>query len=257
MPSRNRIGDGAARMIHTALLVVLGAFLAALLRGFTGFGFVMAAVPLLSLALPPTRVVPLAILLQIEVGLIDIPVAVRLCDWRSLAWLAPGMVLGTPLGLLVLTSLSTGNARLAIGLLIAGSVAVLACGVRLPERPSRWLTLGVGMVSGTMSGLAGMSGPPVVAYLLALPHSTAVVRASAIVFFVITASVALVPMTGEGLVNERLLVFAVIAFPTLFAGARAGAWGFRRTTPRQHRATALVVLSLLALMLILRGLAQT
>ena len=157
-------------MIHTALFVMLGAFLAALLRGFTGFGFVMAAVPLLSLGLPPTRVVPLAILMQIEVGLIDLPVAMRLCDWRSLAWLAPGMVLGTPLGLLVLTSLSAGRARLAIGLLIAGSVAVLAYGVRLPERPSRWLTLGVGMVSGTMSGLAGISGPPVVAYLLALPH---------------------------------------------------------------------------------------
>jgi uncharacterized protein len=242
-------------MIHTALFAVPGAFLAALLRGFTGFGFVMAAVPLLSLALPPTAVVPLALLLQIEVGLLDLPGAVGLCDWRSLAWLAPGMLLGTPLGVLVLLGLSEDRARLAIGLLIAGSVAVLARGVHLPERPSRWLAIGVGVVSGTMNGMAGMAGPPVVAYLLALPHSTAVVRASAIVFFVLTASSALLLMAGEGLIDWRLLVVAAIALPALFAGARLGAWGFRRTRPRQHRATALAVLSLLAASLILRGLA--
>lgn len=254
--ARNRTRDGASRMIHTALFVVLGAFLAALLRGFTGFGFVMAVVPLLGLMLPPARVVPLAILLQAEIGLIDLPAAVRLCDWHSLAWLVPGLLLGTPLGLLVLTSLSADRARLAIGLLIGASVVLLARGVRMAERPSRWLTLGVGVVSGTMNGLAGIAGPPVVAYLLALPHSTAVVRASAIVFFMITASVALATMTGEGLIDRRLLVLAIVAVPALFAGARIGAWGFRRTSPRQHRATALGVLSVLAVMLILRGLAH-
>ena len=243
-------------MIHAALYAVLGAFLAALLRGFTGFGFVMAAVPLLSLALPPTQVVPLAILLQIEVGLMDLPSAVRLCDWRSLLWLVPGMVLGTPLGLLVLTSLSPNGARLAIGLLIAASVATLIRGLRLPEQPSRWVTLGVGVVSGTMNGLAGMSGPPVVAYLLALPHSTAVVRASAIVFFVMTASVALVPMADRGLVTRQELIWSVLAVPALFLGARIGAWGFRRTQPHLHRATALAVLSVLALTLIVRALAH-
>jgi uncharacterized protein len=243
-------------MIHAALYAVLGAFLAALLRGFTGFGFVMAAVPLLSLALPPREVVPLAILLQIEVGLMDLPSAVRLCDWRALLWLVPGMVLGTPLGLLVLTSLSPNGARLMIGLLIAGSVAVLARGLRLPERPSRWLTLGVGMVSGTMNGMAGISGPPVVAYLLARPISTAAVRASAIVFFVMTASVALVPMAGKGMVTRVELIWSLAAVPALFLGARLGAWGFRRTTPRHHRATALIVLSVLAVSLIVRALAH-
>lgn len=241
-------------MIHTALYMVLGAFLAALLRGFTGFGFVMAAVPLLSLALPPTEVVPLAILLQFEIGLIDLPGAVRLCDRRSLLWLAPGMVVGTPLGLLVLTSLSANQARLAIGLLIATSVTVLARGVRLPARPARWLTVGVGVVSGTMNGLAGMAGPPVVAYLLALPHSTAVVRASAIVFFVMTASVALTQMTGQGLITRQELIWSAAGLPAMFLGTRLGAWGFRRTSPRQHRVTALSVLSTLALMLILRAL---
>ena len=243
-------------MIATALFIVPGAFLAALLRGFTGFGFMMAAVPLLSLALPPTQVVPLAILLQLEVGLMDLPGAVRLCDWRSLRWLAPGILLGTPLGLLALTNLSVNGARLAIGLLIASAVLLLSRGLRLAEHPSRWVTFGVGVVSGTMSGLSGISGPPVMTYLLALPHSTAVVRASAIVFFAMTSSVALALMMEKGLVTRPELIWSGLALPALIAGARIGLWGFRRTHPRHHRATALTVLSVLALTLILRALAH-
>ncbi|HTC08195.1 MAG TPA: hypothetical protein VK726_05405 [Acetobacteraceae bacterium] len=65
--------------------VVLSAFCAALLRGFTEFGFAIAAVPLLSLGLPPAQVVPLSALLQILASLIDL----RTTDWRSLAWLSP------------------------------------------------------------------------------------------------------------------------------------------------------------------------
>ena len=45
-------------MAETLIIAVFGVFAASLLRGFTGFGFGIAAVPLLSLALPPTKAVP-------------------------------------------------------------------------------------------------------------------------------------------------------------------------------------------------------
>ena len=241
-------------MLHLLPLIALGAFCAALLRGFTGFGFVMAAVPLLSLVLPPTRVVPLAVLLQIEVGLLDLRSAARIADWRSLRWLAPGMLVGTPIGIMALTRLSEGGARLAIGGLIIGSVIALGRGLHLPPHPPRWVTIVVGVISGTMNGLAGMSGPPVFAYLLALPNSTAVVRASSIVFFVGTATVAAVPMAAHGLIDITVLIWSAVSLPALFIGTRLGAWGFRRTTPRIHRACAFTVLLGLAALLILRGL---
>jgi len=239
---------------YTVLYVVAGSFLAATLRGFAGFGFVMSAVPLLGLGLPPAQVVPLALLLQVEISAIGMREALRLCDWRSLLWLLPGMVVGTPLGVAMLAGLSARDARLAIGALIAAAVAVLAKGVRLRPDPSPAVAVGAGVVSGVMNGLAGMSGPPVVAYLLALPHGTGVVRATSIVFFMLTAAFALVPMTAHGLVGKTTLIWAAIALPALFLGARIGAWGFRRTTPRTHRLSALVVLSALAVGLMLRGL---
>jgi uncharacterized membrane protein YfcA len=124
-------------MLVTLLFVVLSAFCAALLRGFTGFGFAIAAVPLLSLGLPPAQVVPLSVLLQILASLIDLRTAARTTDWRSLAWLSPGLVVGTPLGLMLLTRLSARHARLMFGLPIIGSALLLGRGLRLPPHPAR------------------------------------------------------------------------------------------------------------------------
>src|ERR1017187_5681594 len=128
--------QGAARMLVTFLFVVFSAFLAALLRGFTGFGFAIAAVPLLSLVLPPARVVPLTVMLQVLASLVDLRAASRITDWRSMGWLTPGMVVGTPLGLFLLTRLSANDARLTIGVLILGSAMLLGRGLRLPARPA-------------------------------------------------------------------------------------------------------------------------
>src|ERR1700678_1113203 len=100
--------DGSLMVVST-LTVVLGAFLAALLRGFTGFGFAIAAVPVLSLVLPPTRVVPLTVVLQLLASMVDFRAASRITDWRSLMWLSPGMMVGTPLGLWLLTRLSANE----------------------------------------------------------------------------------------------------------------------------------------------------
>lgn len=240
-------------MLTTLLFVVLSAFCAALLRGFTGFGFAIAAVPLLSLGLPPAQVVPLAVLMQLLASLTDLRTASRITDWRSLIWLSPGLVIGTPLGLLALTRLSAQHARLTFGAIILGSVFLLGRGFRLPANPPRRVIGAVGLATGLMNGLAAVPGPPVVALLMALPHSATVVRASALVFFTFTAGVAIVPLTIAGLIDRHMLLFALISWPVLLLGTRLGGWGFRRAKPHHHRRVALSVLTVLATVLIVRS----
>jgi uncharacterized membrane protein YfcA len=241
-------------MVVTLLFVVFSAFLAALLRGFTGFGFAIAAVPLFSLVLAPTRVVALAVILQVLASAIDLRAASRITDWRSMLWLSPGMVAGTPIGLFLLTLLSANEARLTIGVLILVSVVVLGRGLRLPARPATWAIGLVGVVSGVMNGIAAMSGPPVVAYLMALPHSATVVRATSLVFFTFTAIVAIVPLAIAGLIDRETLLLSLLAWPVLLVGSQLGAKAFHHARPQYHRRIALTVLSGLALVLIARAL---
>ena len=238
----------------TSLLIAApGIFLASLLRGFTGFGFGLAAVPLLSLALPPARVVPLVVLLQVTVALSDLRPAWRACDRRAIGELIPGLILGVPVGLAILTWLPPNPVRLAIGVVIGFSVLLLWRGVRLPSRPSRSLTMGVGAVSGTISGLASMGGPPIVVYLIAKGHDVATVRATSSVYFMISGLISGCLMLGKGMLDAELLVWTGVALPLLFLGSWIGTLGFRRTEARHHRLVALSVLAMLSATLIVRA----
>lgn len=243
-------------MINTLLVVLFGVLAASVLRGFTGFGFGLAAVPLLSLALPPAEVVPFVVVLQVVVGVGGLRAAWKHCDWRAIGGLMPGLVVGIPIGLLILTQLSPNPVRLVIGFVIAGSVVLLAKGVRLPGRPSAGTTIGVGLVSGVISGLASMGGPPIVVYLLALGRDAATVRATSIVFFMLSGMTSMVPMSFGGLIGRDVLTWAAASVPVLFGGTWLGTWAFHRAKPHHHRMTALIVLSVLAAVLIGRSLSQ-
>jgi uncharacterized membrane protein YfcA len=244
----------AAKMVQTLLIAVIGVFAASLLRGFTGFGFGLAAVPLVSLALPPAKVVPFVVVLQVIVGVSGVRQAWPLCDWRAVRGLCPGLVLGVPIGLLVLTVFRPNRVRLAIGFAIIASVLVLWRGFRLSSRPSRALAVAIGFVAGVMSGLGSMGGPPIVVYLLALSHEAAVVRATSIVYFMLAAILSLPLLSLKGLIDREILLWALASVPVLLAGNYVGNWGFRRSRPHHHRLTALVLLSVLAVLLIARGL---
>jgi uncharacterized membrane protein YfcA len=235
------------------LIVVFGVFAASVLRGFTGFGFGLSAVPLLSLALPPTKVVPFVTVLQMFVGVAGLRAAWGITDWRAVLGLGPGLVLGVPIGLLALTEFSPNHVRLVIGVLIAASVVVLWRHTRLPPRPSRGVTIAFGLVSGVMNGLASMGGPPVVIYLLALSREAAVVRASSIVYFLFAAIVTTIPMAAKGLVDLEVLEWSVASIPMLIVGSALGSWGFGHARPHHHRLIALLVLGALAMVLIGRA----
>ena len=234
--------------------VLFGVFAAAILRGFTGFGFGLAAVPLLSIALPPAEVVPFVVVLQVVVGLGGLRSSWAQCDWRSIRRLVPGLLLGIPLGIMALSVLPANPVRLAIGLIVAASVLLLWRGARLSPRPSRLLTGSVGLLSGIVSGLASMGGPPIVVYLLALGHAPIVVRATSMVFFMLSGMTSMVPMAATGLIDRQTLVWTAVSAPVLFLGSWIGNWGFHRARPHHHRATALIVLSILSIILIGRSL---
>ena len=241
-------------MIYSLAVTIAGILAASVLRGFTGFGFGLAAVPLLSLALPPAQVVPLVVTLQVVIGIAGLHTASKECDWKAVGLLTPGLLAGIPIGLLILTTLPANPVRLVIGLIIAMSVWLIQRGLRLPPNPSRLIGFGIGLVSGIVSGLASMGGPPVVVFLLALGHSASRMRATTIVYFMLSGCVSLIPMTMRGLITRDILIWTVVTLPVLFGGSRLGTWAFHKARPKHHRMVALVTLSALSAMLIGRAL---
>jgi uncharacterized protein len=241
-------------MIYSLFAAMAGVLFASILRGFTGFGFGLASVPLLSLVLPPAEVVPLVVTLQVVIGLGGIRAAWRHCDWRAVWALVPGLVCGVPIGLVILTLLPPNPVRFTIGAVIAFSVWLIQRGVRMPPNPSWIVSSLVGLVSGVVSGLASMGGPPVVVYMLALGHTATRMRATAIIYFMLAGVVSFIPMAATGLITRDILVWTAASLPVLFVGSRVGTWAFHRAKPHHHRMVALATLSVLAILLTGRAL---
>jgi uncharacterized membrane protein YfcA len=86
---------------------------------------------------------------------------------------------------------------------------------------------------------------------MALGHSAHRVRATAMVYFMLTGCVAMVPMAARGTVTGDTLAWsAASSLPVLFGGSWLGSLAFRYPKPRHHRLTALITLSTLAVILI-------
>lgn len=132
-------------------------FLAGLLRGFTGLGFSLSVVLLLSLIVPPSQAVPMVLLLQLLVSVAGLRDVVRLGDWRPVWVLALGAAVAIPLGTWGLVHLQAGPIRLVIAAIVVTGAAVLAGGFRLAVAPTGAGALSFGMAAGLFNGLAGIA----------------------------------------------------------------------------------------------------
>lgn len=242
-------GLGGADLSAGAVAVaVAGVLLGAVLRGFTGFGLPLAAVPAMTLVLAPAVAIPAMLLLQILATLQALPGIYRAIHWPALTWLVVGSLAGIPVGTMLLALLPPDEMRLFIGLAMLVAVVVLWRGFRFAHMPGVPARLGVGALAGVMSGAAAMPGPPVVVFFLASPASAAVSRASLQIFFMVTALISLGLATVSGLVTWTTLVLALVLTPALALGSWAGEWLFRRTEGSNYRPAALAVLLVIGAM---------
>ena len=229
---------------------------ASLLRGFTGFGFALAAVPLASLVLPPRPVVTAALLMQTAIGLRDCVAERHLADRLAVLRLTLGALGGTPIGLWALTALPSAAVHLALGTLVALAVVVTW---RPPSRRGvprpAWAML-AGFSSGVCNGLAAMSGPPAIFYFLAFEPNRMTIRSSLMVFFPLVSLLAVVVAAGVGLVDRAALLLAAIGFPIMWVGGRLGARMFLKSGHRSYRVVAAAALLLTALASIGKGLVE-
>jgi hypothetical protein len=241
---------GPAAILALSAVVALSA----VFRGFTGFGFAIVAVPLLSLLVSPTRAVAVATGLQVLGGLVDLHRSARSCHWPSIRWLVAGVVLTAPIGALILSWVAPDVARLLVAAACAIAVAALALGVTFATMPGPAGTVAVGAVAGLFSGLAAMPGPPAITFYLASPLSPAQVRASLIVFFLFAALIAGVSLVATGAFGRAELLLSLVGLPVMIAGSAIGAALFRRLGGA-HRRVSLAALSTIALLTAARGIA--
>jgi uncharacterized membrane protein YfcA len=222
-------------------------FAAALLQGASGFGFALIAVPLFLLLLDPAGAIQLVVILTVVLSAAVVPSLWRAIDPGLLLRLALGSLAGLPLGLLAFRLADPVAMRAAIGAVILASAVLLAL---LPRRragalfaTSRFLDCAAGAASGITTALFGISGPPLMIYLLLGGVSAARLRATLLSFFFLCYAVTIILYAAGTGIPLPTWIRAGVLIPFAWFG---GILGKRLGDRLGARAFAVLAITLLA-----------
>ena len=228
-------------------------FIAAVIRGYSGFGFSALTVTSLSLILPPAEVVPTAFLLEIAASMFMLPMVWRSIDWLKLNWLVLGILAGTPAGLLFLAEVPQDPVRFTISGFVLIACFLLWKNFRIKSEGGKRRLLVVGGFSGLVNGAAGIGGIPIVLFLLSGSIRAEVLRATLVAFLFCSDIYATLLSGSKNLLSNELLARSVLFLFPLIVGVAIGHRGFVKSSPDSFRKFAIGLLILLSIAVIVRG----
>ena len=232
----------------TVAFLVGVAFIAGLARGFSGFGSALIFIPLASAAVGP----PLAsaVLLAIDgLGAAPmLPAAWRLSDRRAVFTMSAGAVAAVPLGTMALTWIDPSTLRWVICTTILLLVALLASGWRYAGQPMTVVTVGVGLISGFLTGAAQIGGAPAIAYWLGGASSSHNVRANLVLFLACSTLYSAIAYAVSGLFGWGMAVMALVTGPAFLAGTMLGTRMFGLASQETFRRICFALIALAAIL---------
>lgn len=240
----NEILDEALRALlapEMAVAVVATA-IAGLMRGYAGFGTAVLLAPIFSLLWGPRAGVPVMLLMELLVSVQLLPAAMREADRRVILPIGGAAAVATPLGAVILMTADGDLLRRFIGGFVLVFGLLLLSGWRYHGSRPLPLNVAVGTVSGLLKGATGMSGPPVILYLLAGPEEARRHRANLILFFATIAIISVIPPAVGGLITVAVLAKLLLLLPIMALCVPVGARLFRVIPERWYRRFALAVL---------------
>ena len=226
---------------------------ASLVLGLAGFGNALVAMAFLPYFMPPATAIAVLTIYTIVFAIaIFVPVRHHLSP-RGVAYLLVGTVLGTPLGVWILVTVSASTLDRIIGVVLVVVVMLEWAGV-YPERLTgrRW-SIGAGLFAGMTGGAVGMPGPPVVLYSTTQGWSPQTIKANLQVFFFVNQVVILAGYWWAGLLTREVWrLSASFALPAA-AGTALGILLFSHVDHARFRQVVFAVLLVSGIILLTRG----
>lgn len=241
--------------LNLLLAVFLIIFFASIVRGLSGFGLAMIALPLLSLILPYRQTVVLLVAVNLSFSIVHLIKSKGLIKSGYFVIIIVFSSLGVTAGVLLLNRINNEILRACAGLVILIFAILMISGYRLRfTRPGMAYSL-ASLIGGILAGSASIGGP-VAALMLGgtkLKHDE--FRYSMSVFFLVsyTYSTALYSVTGS--IDPEQLLLIVFCIPSMIAGFLLGERLTKIINERKIRTIVLLLLVLAGILTTWKGLA--
>jgi hypothetical protein len=241
--------------ISTVLLTGVIVFAGHLVKGVSGFGSALSAVPLTLLFLDVKFVTPLFLLFDLTSGAILVSSNWRSINRRLLSLLLCGILVGSGIGTLALLSLSHRILKRVLGILVTGwALATLVEKEPRALASSRPLQASLAplgrFLGGVLGATFGVNGPPIIIYLSRVLDEKDVFRGTLYGVFFADACYRMALFAANRLLSGEIVRFALLMTPFLVAGVVVGSWLQRFLNKDLFRRIVAAVLAVAGVMLL-------
>ena len=230
-------------------------FLAYTVKGLSGFGSGLIAIPLLAFIFPLTFIVPVLGLLSYSGTIMQSAHLRKQVVWRDMLPLIPFSLLGIFIAVWMLVNVDANRLIMFLGIfvLLYSSYSLLSLSVHAGGR--QWAIV-AGCGGGIVGALFGTGGPFYVVYLKMRQLNKAQFRATIAMIFLVDGGARMLGYALNGLFTTQVLWLVLTLLPVLFLGMTAGHHLHIKIDQQRFNQVINLLLMASGFMLIIKSLAQ-
>lgn len=220
-----------SEMVVFNIVILLAGFT----QGFTGFGSVLVALPLLTLFLDVRMAVPLVTLFSLVINIILFFKVHKHLNFARIRVLLAASIPGIFCGVYILKKFPTLYLEAVIGvILVIFPIYLLKTKEPVKETAGGWPWL-FGFLSGMLGGSIAASGPPVIVYTSLQPWDKHRVKSTLVGYFLLSTIVVIIVQGINGLITEEVTSYFLAGYPVLVISVLGGSFLFERVGSGTYR----------------------
>jgi uncharacterized membrane protein YfcA len=195
---------------ETYLAAFLILLLAYFLRGITGFGSGLIAIPLLAHILPLTFVVPMVLVLDFVASIVLSSRKHMQVRWDEIRPLLPTSIVGIVIGSFMLITLPREPLLVSLGVFVIFFGLRYVFNIHGDKPISRWWSVPTGLSGGLIGALFGTGGPPYVVYFSHRLHDKTQLRGTLSGLFLLDGAFRVITFLSLGLLLQADMFAALL-----------------------------------------------
>ena len=238
--------------IPEIIFILFTVFVASIIRGFNGFGFSATCISGFSFILPAIEIVPIILILEVLISIFMIPYIWNKIDWSFVSKILVGIIIGSPIGLILLKYLDSEITHLSVCIIIIFFSLLLMKGYSNQNINNNFGKFLTGIVSGTLNSLTTLGGMPVALFLLVTSIQPSIIRASLAALFFLTDIYAFILSFFAGIVDWLIIYRTIPLIVILPIGVYIGNKFFVKSKEETYRKVVFYFLITVSIIGILR-----
>ncbi len=196
-------------------------FIAYTVKGLSGFGSGLIAVPFLALMFPITFIVPVLGLLSYSGTIMQSVQLRKQVVWKDMLPLLPFSLIGISVAVWLLVNVNENTLLLSLGFFILTYSIYSLLPLPTPKGNRKWAIL-AGSLGGLVGALFGTGGPFYVVYLKMRQLNKGAFRATVAMIFLVDGGIRIFGYAINGLYSIQIITLLLVLFPVLFIGLYVG-----------------------------------